>query len=205
MRRVLLLALPVATVVAVAGCGTGGLPSGRGDQQNGAQLFTQKCGGCHTLQAAGTQGTIGPNLDAAFAADREQGYKDNTIASVVLDQIREPSPPMPKNLVHGQDAIDVAAYVAATAGVNGSEAKSTSTKSTNGQTIFKTECGSCHTLNAAATKGTIGPNLDQLKPAFPIVKRQVTNGGAVMPAFKGRLTPQQISTVAKYVSQSAGK
>jgi mono/diheme cytochrome c family protein len=112
---------------------------------------------------------------------------------------------MPKNLVRGQDALDVATYVAATAGVNGSEAKSASTKSTNGKTIFTTSCGSCHTLKAAATKGTIGPNLDQLKPAFPVAKRQVTNGGAIMPAFKGRLTPQQITAVAKFVAQNAGK
>jgi mono/diheme cytochrome c family protein len=37
------------------------------------------------------------------------------------------------------------------------------------------------------------------------VKRQVTNGGAVMPAFKGKLTDQQITAVAKFVSSNAGK
>jgi mono/diheme cytochrome c family protein len=38
-----------------------------------------------------------------------------------------------------------------------------------------------------------------------IVVRQVTNGGAIMPAFKGKLTGAQIQSVAKYVSSSAGK
>jgi mono/diheme cytochrome c family protein len=37
-----------------------------------------------------------------------------------------------------------------------------------------------------------------------IVVRQVTNGGAVMPAFKGKLSPAQIDAVAKYVSSNAG-
>ena len=207
MRKALLLAVSVAAVVSLSACGAGGLPSASGDQQNGAQLFTQKCGGCHQLQAAGTLGNIGPNLDAAFAADREQGFADSTIESVVLDQIRLAAAPMPRNLVRGQDAIDVSAFVAATAGVNGSEAKAASTKSTDGKTIFTKTCGSCHTLKAAGTTGKIGPDLDQVKPppGFSLVKHQVENGGGVMPAFKGRLTPQQIDAVAKFVASNAGK
>jgi cbb3-type cytochrome c oxidase subunit III len=207
VRKALLLALVLAAAASLSACGTGGLPSARGDQNNGAQLFTKACGGCHQLQAAGTQGNIGPNLDAAFAADREQGYPDDTISSVVLDQIRLANPPMPRNLVKGQDAIDVADYVAATAGVNGSEAKAPSTTSTDGKTIFTTNCGSCHTLKAAGTKGTIGPNLDQVKPppTFALAQHQVENGGGVMPAFKGRLTDKQITSVAHFVADNAGK
>ena len=92
-----------------------------GDQQNGAKLFAGKgqCAGCHVLAAAGSHGTTGPNLDDAFAADRTQGFKQSTIQNVVLDQIRQASAPMPKNLVTGQDAQDVAAYVAAVAGKPG--------------------------------------------------------------------------------------
>src|SRR5206468_2747798 len=66
-------------------------------------------------------------------------------------------------------------------------------------------CGSCHTLADAGTKGTVGPNLDQLKPDEARVQKQVTNGGAVMPAFKGTLTAAQITAAAKYVSSVAGK
>ena len=65
-------------------------------------------------------------------------------------------------------------------------------------------CGSCHTLAAAHSTGTIGPNLDQLKPDYLHVTAQVTNGGAIMPAFKGRLTPQQIADVSAYVVKSTG-
>jgi len=172
--------------------------------QTGQKLFTQSCGGCHTLAAAGTSGTIGPNLDDAFGPSRQQGFKESTIQNVVLDQIREPSPPMPKDLVTGQDAQDVAAYVAAVAGVSGASTKPAQVGN-NGKAIFQANCASCHTLKAAGATGTIGPNLDQLKPPLARAKHQVEVGGGVMPAFKGILTPAQIDAVAKFVSSSAGK
>jgi cbb3-type cytochrome c oxidase subunit III len=189
----------------LAGCGTGGMASGRGDQQAGQKLFQSKCAGCHTLSAAGASGTVGPNLDDAFRADKQQGFKDSTITNVVLLQIRQPSPPMPKNLVKGEDAQDVAAYVAAVAGQGGASSGSPQALGTDGKKIFSTECSSCHTLKAAGATGTVGPNLDQLKPAQAIVQHQVENGGGVMPAFKGKLSPEQITAVAKFVADNAGK
>jgi cbb3-type cytochrome c oxidase subunit III len=199
----LLGALALAVLVlSGAGCGTGG-KAAAGDQQNGGKLFTSKCAGCHVLAAAGSHGTTGPNLDDAFSAVRKQGFKQSTIQNVVLDQIRQPSPPMPKNLVTGQDAQDVAAYVAAKAGVPGAAAAPPA--GNDGKSIFSANCASCHTLKAAAANGTIGPNLDDLKPSEPIVKHQVEVGGGVMPAFKGTLTPEQIDAVAKFVATSAGK
>jgi mono/diheme cytochrome c family protein len=225
----------VAAALLVAGCGTGGVASAGGppDTQSGQQLFSQKCGFCHTLSAAGTTGTIGPNLDNAFAASVAEGYPQSSIENVVLDQIRLGSgqvaeyttskdfvehclpphsakcysTPMPADIVTGQDAIDVAAYVASVAGQGGfSTSGGFASLGTDGTAIFKgAGCAGCHTLSAAGASGTTGPNLDQLKPAFPIVVTQVTNGGAVMPAFKGKLSPAQIQAVAKYVSSSAGK
>jgi cbb3-type cytochrome c oxidase subunit III len=207
-----------AAVFLAAGCGTGGLAPKQADTQSGQKLFTQNCAACHTLAAANAHGTIGPNLDAAFYSDRQQGYKQDSIENVVLDQIRlgsgpvhnavDPSksePTMPANIVKGQDAIDVAAYVASVAGLNGASSPSPSALGTNGKKIFQAECGSCHTLAAAGTSGTVGPNLDQLKPANATVVRQVTNGGAIMPAFKGTLSAAQIAAVAQYVSSNAGK
>ena len=210
-----------AVALLAAGCGTGGVAKGaqRPDTNNGQQLFSQSCAACHTLQAAGATGTIGPNLDNAFAADRKDGYPDSSIENVVLGQIRLGSGPiatyttnkkftqqttMPANLFKGQDAIDVAAYVASVAGVGGFAA-APGNVGTNGAAIFKANCSSCHTLAAAGATGTVGPNLDQLKPAIAVVVHQVTNGGAIMPAFKGKLSPAQIQAVAKYVSSSAGK
>ena len=65
-------------------------------------------------------------------------------------------------------------------------------------------CGSCHTLQAAHSTGTIGPDLDALKPDYRAVTAQVTNGGGQMPAFKKTLSTQQIADVAAYVVSSTG-
>lgn len=191
--------LALSAALLAAGCGTGGIAKG-GDQSKGQQRFQEKCGGCHALAAAGTNGTVGPNLDDAFASDRQQGFKESTIEQIVRDQIELASGKMPPNLVTGADADAVAAYVAAVAGVPGKGGKLTS-----GKDIFAANCGSCHTLAAAGTNGKAGPNLDDLMPALARVQRQVTNGGAVMPAFQGKLTAAQIKAVAKYVSSAAGK
>ncbi len=197
--------LLAAAAMAAGGCGTGGKASSHADTQNGQKLFTAKCAGCHTLAAAGARGTIGPNLDDAFAEARVEKFKQSTIQNVVLDQIRDANPTMPKNIVTGSDAQDVAAYVAASAGLGGGNAKTPAQLGTDGKAIFSAECSSCHTLKAAAATGTVGPNLDQLKPPLATVRRQVTNGGAVMPAFKGVLSPAQIDAVAKFVADNAGK
>ena len=94
--------------------------------------------------------------------------------------------------------------MAANAGLSGF-AESQLISGTNGKQIFQKKCAGCHTLKDAGTTGTVGPNLDQLKPAFPIVLRQVTNGGVKMPAFKAVLMKAQIAAVAKYVATHAGK
>ncbi len=203
----------------VVACGTGGLPSATADKEHGRKLFLGKglCASCHTLAAAGATGTIGPNLDDAFAQDRADGFKESAIRAIVHDQIKFPGQysvasnnpafleqNMPANLVTGKDAEDVAAYVAANAGLQG-YAEAQVISGTNGKLIFKLKCGGCHTLKDASTTGTIGPNLDQLKPPFPRVKTQVIHGGRIMPAFKSVLTDAQIAAVARYVAKHAGK
>lgn len=65
-------------------------------------------------------------------------------------------------------------------------------------------CASCHTLKAAGSTGTIGPNLDQAQPDFKLATTRVTFGKGVMPSFKGQLTDQQIADVAAYVVKSTG-
>jgi cytochrome c2 len=125
--------LGLGALLAVAGCGTGGVAAG-GDTTNGKTLFVKgangkaACGSCHTLADAGSSGKLGPNLDDAFAfarkaANKGDRFEESTIENVVLDQIRFPSQNnldpkyvMPANLVTGQDADDVSAYVASVAG-----------------------------------------------------------------------------------------
>jgi cytochrome c6 len=72
-----------------------------------------------------------------------------------------------------------------------------------GKAVFSSAgCSSCHTLKAAGSTGTVGPNLDQLKPAEDVVVHQVEVGGGPMPAFKDTLTPKQIQDVAAFVYTS---
>ena len=222
VASVLLLAVLVA-----AGCGGGGLvPASSGDLTQGKALFVERCGSCHTLADAGTQGKIGPNLDDAFAADRAQGFEEETILQVVHEQIAYPGIGlgMPANLVTGADADSVAAYVARYAGntgippsapVAGQSAAATTGGATgastaaggaiDGKATFTQNCASCHTLAAAGSSGNVGPNLDDLKPDKQTVVTQVTNGGAAMPAFKDQLSQAQIDAVAQFVSDNAGK
>jgi mono/diheme cytochrome c family protein len=141
------------------------------------------------------------------------------MADVVRGQIAyaDPEGPMTPNLVRGADADSVALYVAkcagnptcgVTAATNAPPPASGGGKAAapDGKAVFASAgCGSCHTLKAAGATGNIGPNLDTLKPSEPVVERQVTNGGAQMPAFKGQLTAAEIKAVATFVSSAAGK
>jgi mono/diheme cytochrome c family protein len=189
-----------------------------GDTSKGKQLFSEKCASCHTLADAKSQGTIGPNLDDAFSSDKAQGFSEQTMADVVRGQIAyaDPEGPMKPNLVRGADADSVALYIAkcagnpncgVTAATNAPPAAGGGGASAapDGKQIFDANCASCHTLKAAGATGTVGPNLDTLKPPESVVEHQVIVGGGAMPAFKGTLSPAEIKAVAKYVSSAAGK
>jgi mono/diheme cytochrome c family protein len=201
-----------------------------GDASHGKQLFLQSakpsepsCASCHKLANAKSQGTVGPDLDDAFASVKSQDFSEQTIRDVVRGQIAYPEAPMPANLYRGQDARDIAVYIAKCAGnpscgvnaTNEGGAPPTATTTTTGgggsaapdgkQVFAKAGCGGCHTLKDAGASGNVGPNLDQLKPAEAAVAHQVEVGGGAMPAFKGTLTAAEIQAVAKYVSSVAGK
>jgi cytochrome c553 len=82
----------------------------------------------------------------------------------------------------------------------GGQARSTKQATGSGAEVFATAgCGDCHTLRAAHTTGQIGPDLDQLKPAYSAVVAQVTGGGNGMPAFGRRLSKPQVRALASYV------
>jgi mono/diheme cytochrome c family protein len=113
----------LAAALVLSGCGTSGLPeAGAGDTARGKQLFTERCGSCHVLADAATKGQVGPNLDHAFLQSRADGLGETTIEAVVRGQISYPvenpptgTPGMPADIVTGEDADSVAAYVASVA------------------------------------------------------------------------------------------
>jgi mono/diheme cytochrome c family protein len=74
---------------------------------------------------------------------------------------------------------------------------------TNGAKIYASAgCGGCHTMEAAGSSGSVGPNLDDAKPDFGLVVDRVTNGQGAMPAFADSLSEQEIADVAQYVVES---
>jgi mono/diheme cytochrome c family protein len=103
--------------VVLSGCGGTSVASPASvDLAQGKTLFVGTCGICHTLSEAGTGGTVGPNLDYAYYADRVVGMKVSSFQALVRQQIDLADPPMPRHLLSGADANDVAAYVAHVAG-----------------------------------------------------------------------------------------
>jgi len=76
--------------------------------------------------------------------------------------------------------------------------------STGGRLFAGAGCGGCHTLAAAGSTGSVGPNLDELRPLASAVYAQVLSGGGGMPSFAGRLTAGQLSTLAAWVASVAG-
>jgi mono/diheme cytochrome c family protein len=161
-----MLALGALGLVGIAGCDL----NENADLERGRSLFGTQCGVCHTLAEAGTASTVGPDLDAAFSDSRASGMDDDTIEGVVQAQIANPraadeSDPeydrvfMPADIVTGQDAEDVAAYVASVAGVPGAEPPELAPPE-----LFTDRCGVCHALAEAGTSATVGPDLDEVLP-----------------------------------------
>jgi mono/diheme cytochrome c family protein len=202
-------------VIGLTGCDLGPKPN----LDKGQQLFTQKCGSCHTLTGAGTNGEVGPNLDYAFKSARASGMDSDTIEGVVKYQIalaRPASPQqtevyMPTDLVTGEDADNVAAYVASVAGVPGIKPPVFAPPQ-----FFATNCGGCHTLAQAGTTGTTGPDLDEALKGMSVAQisqsisdpnAQITPGYPpnVMPSNFGQtLTPPQLQQLATYLQQATG-
>ena len=74
-----------------------------------------------------------------------------------------------------------------------------------GEALFSTQdCGLCHTLAAADAKGTAAANLDESKPSVAFARELIAKGRGAMPAYKDRLSAQEIEDLAAFVSQAAG-
>jgi mono/diheme cytochrome c family protein len=72
-----------------------------------------------------------------------------------------------------------------------------------GEAIFNEQgCGGCHTLEAAGSSGSIGPDLDESQPSFELAVDRVTNGSGAMPSFSDKLSEEEINNVAAYVVES---
>jgi mono/diheme cytochrome c family protein len=118
--RIGLLVVPLVAVAAIlAACGSEGISSSVTPRfRTGAQLFADRCGGCHTLQPAGTQGTSINKKDRERVDGPDLDKRKETV-QCVLYAIRNggfSGAIMPQNIVTGPEADAVAAFVARYAG-----------------------------------------------------------------------------------------
>ena len=122
-KAMILIAAVIAAALGISACGYGeqGLAVKQDNPDyNGAVLFAQHCSGCHTLSAAGTQGsgnrgerTQGPNLN-----QREESDEDVLFA---IQNGGFSGAIMPQNIVVGKEAEEVAQFVAKYAGAEAEE------------------------------------------------------------------------------------
>jgi mono/diheme cytochrome c family protein len=118
MRPVLIIGMVLAAVLGLSACGVGEEKisvAASDPDYNGAVLFATHCSGCHTLSAAGTQGsgnrgerTQGPNLNqrTETVADALYAIQNGGFSGAI----------MPQNIVVGEEASEVAKFVAKYAG-----------------------------------------------------------------------------------------
>ena len=220
----LLIASVAVLGVVIAGCGSSSSnsdPEKLGFQDRGRQLFNANCGTCHVLAQAASTGKQGPNLDISFAAARAAGMDSDTIKGIVRAQVIRPQKvdgdypgvTMPADILEGNDLEDVAHYVAAVAGVPGIEPPEAPGEGPGAQIYANNGCGSCHTLAAAQSAGTLGPNLDEVIPGMTKEKihEAIVDPGAeiapgypnAMPSFEGTISPQQLNQLVEFLVSSA--
>jgi mono/diheme cytochrome c family protein len=111
VRSFPLITAAVAATLALAACGSEGIDVESDADVRGAELFAERCGGCHTLQAAGSLGSAtrvvrnqGPNLDERAESSEDVLYaiQNGGFSGAI----------MPQQIVTGEDAQAVADFVA---------------------------------------------------------------------------------------------
>jgi plastocyanin len=168
------------------------------------------CGSCHALADANMAGqqvvsnTPVPNFDDSFRALREQGFKESSIRGLIMGWIDLAQPPMPRHLLKGQDAYDVAAYVASVAGKDPAQPEKALPPSVTAPVGVSPQ-----------TPGASPGNLNEPKtPAGEAPEQPATTGGEqtpAPPAAGGATIPVkadptgQLAFVQKKLSAKAGK
>jgi mono/diheme cytochrome c family protein len=101
----------------LAACGSEEVSIPQGDAMHrGAELFAQRCSGCHTLSPAGTLGSDARNVRAE-GPNLDQRLENKTDVLFAIRNGGFTGSIMPQNIVTGRDADEVAAFVAEYAGL----------------------------------------------------------------------------------------
>jgi plastocyanin len=170
---------------------------------NGKTQFVAHCASCHVLARAGATGVVGPNLDQAFAQSRADGLGQSTFEGVVDRQILNPNrnpqvdpetnkavASMPARIVQGNDARDVAAYVAYAAGRAGQDTGKL------GAAGAKKAAGTAKEAN-----GTLDIPIAQAGLAFKFANAQATAGSVKITAQNPQSVDHNIAVTGNGVDQ----
>ena len=113
------LALLACSALVLAACGEKGVQLAKDDPNyEGAVLFEQNCAGCHTIDAAGTNGSATNPNDREYVDgpnfDQRKVEKDQVLYAIANGGFS--SGPMPQDIVVGEDAEKIADFLAENSG-----------------------------------------------------------------------------------------
>jgi mono/diheme cytochrome c family protein len=147
-------------------------------------------------------------ITAIFVPKRSQGFPKRLDAYIVVSVLLFIAQMSAVVWVTGTQETEEETHAAETGGGStggGATTEEPAGDAVAGKQVFESAgCVACHTLADAGSTGAVGPNLDEAKPPATLVVTRVTEGAGAMPSFKDKLTEQQISDVAAYVSSVAG-
>jgi cytochrome c len=176
----------VAVAAVTAACGTQkiSVPKSQASAYRGAVIFSERCAGCHTLSYAGTHGSA-PNIRTAQAIS---GPNFDTRCERPIDRVLYAienggfsGAYMPQNVVVGQDALDVAKFVATYAGraapktiglVQCVDKPIGTLPAASGSTDISSAPASTTTTTAASATSTINKSIKPPKPAKPATHKK---------------------------------
>lgn len=148
-------------------------------------------------RATDTEGDVQPEA----RTENERGYghngwRDHGLTVKVVQTLPKPAREQAAGAGQGAAAAPAVALDSATLSDEGRAGKALVQKT------VQPACGACHTLGDAGLAGTVGPNLDAMRPDVAQVVSAVSNGVGAMPSFKGMLSEAQIRQIATYVVEA---
>jgi mono/diheme cytochrome c family protein len=109
--------------------------------EGGRELFVNNCASCHTLAAAGADGVVGPNLDDLLAPGGTGSFESSYGRAINAVTCGFGGGRMPAAILQGENAEDVAAFVAAYAGQLSDDAEPLADTRTVDKPPAPSDCG----------------------------------------------------------------
>ncbi len=115
LKFAMFFSVTALTALALSACGSSGIKVSKEDpNRKGAELFAERCSGCHTFEAAGTEGSSGDFKTSGPDLDKIKETKDSVLYAIYNGGFG--GDVMPSNVVMGENADLVAEFVAKYAG-----------------------------------------------------------------------------------------